>query len=305
MPMSSADDLRLLPVPVGLAAAGFSVAYVVADVIELVQGGFSPVQLALTYAAEAALPLFVIGLFAVQRPRIGRLGLVGAVGYAYAYIAFTATVVYSLVENVDDWAALTQRLETVVRRPRRDHGRGGHLLRPGRRPCRRVPALDRVDPDRGCPVGRRHHRAPGFAPDSGGGRARHGLHRDGPLDARVGKAGDPSRQPFRPGDGRSLGESPTAGPNPPTDTNAPVRDRGVRERWRCRESNPGPPSHHEGFSVRSPLCLYSDPPVTRTSRCDDPSRCLVSPPVPRPDRQVSPLADAGIRGGNAPGPTAT
>ena len=111
MPMSSADDLRLLPMLVGLAAAGFSVAYVVADVIELVQGGFSTVQLALTYAAEAALPLFVIGLFAVQRPRIGRLGLVGAVGYAYAYIAFTATVVYSLVENVDDWAALTQRLE--------------------------------------------------------------------------------------------------------------------------------------------------------------------------------------------------
>jgi hypothetical protein len=54
----------------------------------------------------------LIGLFAVQRPCIGRLGLVGAVGYAYAYIAFTATVVYSLVENVDDWAALTQRLET-------------------------------------------------------------------------------------------------------------------------------------------------------------------------------------------------
>ena len=40
MPMSSADDLRLLPALVGLAAAGFSIAYVVADVIELVQGGF-------------------------------------------------------------------------------------------------------------------------------------------------------------------------------------------------------------------------------------------------------------------------
>ena len=53
-------------------------------------------------------------------------------------------------------------------------------------------------------------------------------------------------------------------------------------RWRCRESNPGPPSLHEGFSVRSPLCLYSDPPVTRTSRCDDPSRCLMFPSTPRP-----------------------
>jgi hypothetical protein len=61
MSTSSADDLRLLPAPVGLAAAAFSITYVVADVIELVQCGFSPVQLALTYAAEAALPLFVIG----------------------------------------------------------------------------------------------------------------------------------------------------------------------------------------------------------------------------------------------------
>jgi hypothetical protein len=74
--------------------------------------------------------------------------------------------------------------------------------------------------------------------------------------------------------------------------------------WRCRESNPGPPSLHEGFSVRSPLCLYSDPPVTRTSRCDDPSRCVVSPSAPRPGERVSPLADAGLRVGNAPGPTA-
>ena len=55
----------------------------------------------------------------------------------------------------------------------------------------------------------------------------------------------------------------------------PLRVR-VRVRppwWRCRESNPGPPSPRQGFSVRSPLCLYSDPPVTRTSPCDDPSRC--------------------------------
>src|SRR5215210_6120803 len=85
-------------------------------------------------------------------------------------------------------------------------------------------------------------------------------------------------------------------------TNAQVRDLGIRL-WRCRESNPGPPLLHKGFSVRSPPCLYSDPPVMRTSRCDGPSRCLVSLPAPRPGGQVSPLADAGIRGGNTPGPT--
>ena len=32
--------------------------------------------------------------------------------------------------------------------------------------------------------------------------------------------------------------------------------------WRCRESNPGPLSLQQGFSVRSSHCLYSAPPVT-------------------------------------------
>jgi len=43
--------------------------------------------------------------------------------------------------------------------------------------------------------------------------------------------------------------------------------------WSCRESNPGPTAFPRGFSVRSPLCLYSDLPITRTSQDDDPSRC--------------------------------
>jgi hypothetical protein len=100
-------ELRAL---VGLAAISFSIIYILSDLIELAQGGFSPVQLALTYAAEATLPLFVLGLYALQRPQIGRLGLIGAVGYAYSYVAFTATVVYSFVEHTPDWVALTRRL---------------------------------------------------------------------------------------------------------------------------------------------------------------------------------------------------
>jgi hypothetical protein len=73
--------------------------------------------------------------------------------------------------------------------------------------------------------------------------------------------------------------------------------------YKCYHKIHSPLQEHEGFSVRSPLCLYSDPPVMRTSRCDDPSRCLVSLPAPRPGEQVSPLADAGDRGGDIPGPT--
>ena len=51
-------------------------------------------------------------IYALQHPHIGRLGLIGALGYAYSYVAFTATVVYSFVEHTPDWVALTQRLGT-------------------------------------------------------------------------------------------------------------------------------------------------------------------------------------------------
>ena len=96
---------------VGSAAVGFSLVYVLSDLIELAQGGFSTVQLLLTYAAEAAIPLFVLGLWGVQRPRIGSFGLAGAIGYAYAYVFFTGTVTYSLVERSRDWADLLTHVD--------------------------------------------------------------------------------------------------------------------------------------------------------------------------------------------------
>src|SRR5271154_3312172 len=73
--------------------------------------------------------------------------------------------------------------------------------------------------------------------------------------------------------------------------------------WSCRESNPGPTAFPQDFSVRSSLCLYSDLPVTRTSRDDDPSRCLMSPRVPRPSPWVGPSSDARVRAEGAPGLT--
>lgn len=63
----------------------------------------------LTYAGEAAIPLFVLGLYALQRPRIGRLGLAGAVAYAYTFVFFTSTVVYALVNGTSDWNALQRQ----------------------------------------------------------------------------------------------------------------------------------------------------------------------------------------------------
>ena len=91
---------------VGVAAVSFSALYFASDVLEFVQGGFSTTQLVLTYLGEAAIPLFVIGLYAVQRPHVGTLGLLGAVGYAYAYIFFTGTVLLALVDASPNWDAL-------------------------------------------------------------------------------------------------------------------------------------------------------------------------------------------------------
>jgi len=95
---------------IGLSAVVFSLIYLVSDLVELAQGGFSTFQLVLTYVAEAAIPLFVLGLYAAQRPLIGWLGFAGAVGYAYAYVFFTATVVLALVDGIPDWPTLAARL---------------------------------------------------------------------------------------------------------------------------------------------------------------------------------------------------
>jgi hypothetical protein len=97
-----------LPLLVGLAAVAFTAVYFISDLIEVAQGGFSTFRLALTYAGEAAIPLFVIGLYAVQRPRIGRLGFVGAIAYAYSYVFFTSTVIYALISGIPNYKALTK-----------------------------------------------------------------------------------------------------------------------------------------------------------------------------------------------------
>ena len=94
---------------IGAVAVVFSLLYLASDVIELLQGGFSTPQLALTYAAEVAIPFFVLGLYVVQRPRIGRIGLIGALAYAYAFVFFTSTVVDALVDHTSDWSALSDR----------------------------------------------------------------------------------------------------------------------------------------------------------------------------------------------------
>jgi hypothetical protein len=112
--MAGGRVLQLRAVPaatlVGLLALSFSVLYFVSDVIETLQGGFSLGQLWLTLIAEAAIPFIVVGLAVVQRPRIGRLGELSAVAYAYSYVFFTGTVVYALVNGTKDYDTLSLEL---------------------------------------------------------------------------------------------------------------------------------------------------------------------------------------------------
>jgi hypothetical protein len=95
---------------VGLAAALFSALYLLSDVLEAIQGRFSDGQLVLTLIAEAAIPAFVLALYLVQRPAIGRLGRWSAIAYAYSFIFFTGTVLYALVDHTKDYATLSDRL---------------------------------------------------------------------------------------------------------------------------------------------------------------------------------------------------
>jgi hypothetical protein len=95
---------------VGLSALVFSALYLLSDVVEAVQGGFSDTQLWMTLAAEAAIPGFVVGLYLVQRPQIRWFGRVGALAYAYAFVFFTGTVVYALLNGIGDYNVLSADL---------------------------------------------------------------------------------------------------------------------------------------------------------------------------------------------------
>jgi len=104
-PAAGGSDLAALA---GIAAVVFPLVYVAAEFLEVAQGNFSTARLALTYIGEAGIVFVPLGLYAVQRPRIGRLGLYGALAYAYSFVFFTSTVVYAFAAGSKNWAAVTR-----------------------------------------------------------------------------------------------------------------------------------------------------------------------------------------------------
>src|SRR5512133_2869756 len=77
-PTMGDSDLATLA---GVAAVVFPLMYFASELVEVAQGNFSTARLALAYVGEVGIVFVVIGLYAVQRPRIGRLGLFGALAY--------------------------------------------------------------------------------------------------------------------------------------------------------------------------------------------------------------------------------
>jgi hypothetical protein len=67
-------------------------------------------QLGLTLVAESTVPTFVIGVWLLQRPRIGRLGAVSAIAYAYSFVFFTGTVVYAPADGTRNFERLGSAL---------------------------------------------------------------------------------------------------------------------------------------------------------------------------------------------------
>jgi hypothetical protein len=87
--------------------------HLLSDVLEWVNGRFSQVQLLINYIGFLPMPFLMIGLYAVQRPKIQWIGLVGSVLYGVAFIYFTHTTLYAFEESIPDYETLWGKLGGV------------------------------------------------------------------------------------------------------------------------------------------------------------------------------------------------
>lgn len=87
--------------------------HLTSDVVEWINGGFSHTQLLINYAGFLPIPFMMIGLYAAQCPKIGLLGLTGAVLYGIAFIYFAHTTLLALDESLLNYETLWQKLGAV------------------------------------------------------------------------------------------------------------------------------------------------------------------------------------------------
>jgi hypothetical protein len=87
--------------------------HLLSDILEWVNGRFSHVQLLINYLGFLPMPFLLLGLYAVQRPKIEWIGLVGSVLYGVAFIYFTHTTLYAFEESIPDYETLWGKLGGV------------------------------------------------------------------------------------------------------------------------------------------------------------------------------------------------
>lgn len=98
---------------IALGAILAPAAHTATDAMEWLNGGFTPAQLWLNYAAFLPLPAIMLGLYAVQRPRIAMIGLIGALLYGFAFVYFTHTTLAAIADHVPDYDQLWDQLGMV------------------------------------------------------------------------------------------------------------------------------------------------------------------------------------------------
>ena len=81
----------------GLAAILAAGIWILTEIMEIVSGGFSPVQLSLTLVAFVILPFGVLGFHAIQASKGGWISLVGAVCFASAFILWSGVTMLDMV----------------------------------------------------------------------------------------------------------------------------------------------------------------------------------------------------------------
>jgi hypothetical protein len=81
----------------GLAAILAAGLWMLTEIMEIVRGGFSPVQLSLTLIAFVILPFGILGFHAAQAAKGGWMSLIGAVCLAGAFILWSGVTMLDLV----------------------------------------------------------------------------------------------------------------------------------------------------------------------------------------------------------------
>lgn len=87
--------------------------HLTSDVLEWRNGGFSHLQLLINYLGFLPMPFLMIGLYAIQCPKIKWFGLLGSVLYGVAFIYFTHTTLYAFEESMPDYETLWRKLGGV------------------------------------------------------------------------------------------------------------------------------------------------------------------------------------------------